>query len=314
MSDFADDREAEIERMCNTSHEEFVKSVNQLLRIREGTVALTKEILSLNESIQSSTEQLVEQKKILVESHGVRRNINEASYALQDCLKVLRLANQVHDLLAKKSHYAALRALDELQNVHLRGVLQYKLSDMIQRSVPATQKAIAEAVMADLSTWLYRIREMSQYLGELAFYHNDLRKTRQIERAERTPYLSHFRLNSAIELVSDEHEEYDLLNTEDLQVDFTPLLEAIHIYQSLGEMDRFRAEYASNRRKQKELLLSPTSIPVAEEGMPELYNLLEEIAGFAIVERATMKRVPDLRSVVEVSELHDMCIQTIAMF
>ena len=185
LNEFASESEAEIERQCNTNHQEFVTSVNQLLRIREGTVSLTNEILDLNQSIQASTEKLVEQKKALVESRGVRQNIDEASHALQDCLEVLRLANQVHDLLAKKSHYAALRALDELQKVHLQSVTQYSISDMIQKSVPATQKAIAEAVMADLNTWLYRVREMSQYLGELSFYHTDLRKNRQAERAEK---------------------------------------------------------------------------------------------------------------------------------
>lgn len=243
----------------------------------------------------------MEQKKALVESRGVRQNIDEASHALQDCLEVLRLANQVHDLLAKKNHYAALRALDELQNVHLQSVTQYSISDMIQKSVPATQKAIAEAVMADLNTWLYRVRETSQYLGELSFYHTDLRKNRQAERAEKTPYLSQFKFNSAIELVSDEDFEYDLLNSEEVQVDFTPLFEALHIHESLGQMDKFRAEYAATRRRQKELLLPP-SISLVDDDMANLHTLLEDIAGFAIVERATMKRVPDLRSTVDVSQ------------
>jgi exocyst complex component 6 len=35
--------------------------------------------------------------------------------------------------------------------------------------------------------------------------------------------------------------------------------------------------------------------------MANLHTLLEDIAGFAIVERATMKRVPDLRSTVDVN-------------
>lgn len=300
LFEFAGDREDEIERVCNAGHQEFVTSVNQLLRIREGTVNLTTEILDLNQSIQSSTEKLVEQKKALVESRGLRQNINEAGHALQDCLEVLRLANQVHDLLAKKSFYAALRALDELQNVHLHGITQYKIAEMIRRSVPATQKTITDAVMSDLNTWLFRIREMSQYLGELSFYHTDLRKKRQQERAEHIPYLSHFKLNSAIELVSDEHEEYDVLNNEDLQVDFSPLFECLHIHQSLGQMDRFRTEYAATRRRQKELLL-PASISLVDEDMANLHSLLEDMAGFAIVERATMKRAPDLRSAVDVS-------------
>lgn len=274
-------------------------SVNQLLHVRERTVSLTSEILGLNESIQSSTEKLAEQKKALVESRGVRQNIDEATRALQDCLEVLRLANQVHDLLGKKNHYSALRALDELQNVHLKEITQYKIAEMIQRSVPATEKLIAEAVMTDLNTWLFRIRESSQFLGEVAFYHTEQRRTRQKERAEASAYLSNFKLNSALELVSDEIEEFSILDNEDLQVDFTPLFECIHIHDALGQTDKFRAEYATTRRQQKDLLV-PVSITLVDAEAASLSELLEGIAGFAIVERATMKKAPELRSAVDV--------------
>lgn len=308
LTRFANDRESQIENICTSTHQEFVTSINQLLGIREGTVNLTSEILNLNQSIQSSTKKLAEQKKALVESRSHRQNIDETSKALQDCLEVLLLANQIYELLAKKNHYAALRALDELQNIHLKGVIHYKIAEVIQRSVPVTQKAIADAVMADLNTWLYRIREMSQYLGEISLYHTDLRRVRLKERAEKMPYLEHFKLNSAIELVSDEHEEFDLLQNDDLQVDFTPLFECLHIHQSLGQMDKFRTEYATTRRRQKELLLPPSIDLVDEEGA-SLHTLLEEIAGFAIVEKTTMKRIPDLRSPVDVCPCGSYSVQ-----
>ena len=264
---------------------------------------------TLNQSIQSSTEKLADQKKALVESRAVRQNIDEATQTLRDCLEVLRLANQVHDLLSKKSHYSALRALDELQNVHLKEITQYKIADLIQKSVPATKKLIAEAVMTDLNTWLFRIRETSQFLGEVAFYHLEQRRTRQKERAEAMPYLSNFKLNSAIELVSDETEEFDVLDNEDVSVDFTPLFECLHIHNALGQTDRFRAEYAATRRQQKELLM-PASITLIDPDGLSLNSLLEGIAGFAIVEKATMRNAPELRSAVDVEELWDSMCQT----
>jgi hypothetical protein len=291
---YAEERESDIERMCNMNHQEFLTSVNELQRVREGTVNLTSEILKLNQSIQASTEKLAEHKQALVDSRGIRQKIDEAMRGLTDCLEVLRVANTVHELLAKKNHYGALRALDELQNVHLKEVVQYKLADMIQASVPATQKLIAEAVMTDLNTWLYRIRETSQFLGEVAFYHTELRRTRQKERMESDPYLRNFKLNSAIEMVFDESEEFDVLDNEELTVDFTPLFECLHIHEALSQSDRFRTEYAATRRQQKELLL-PGSISLANEDDASLSSLLEGIAGFAIIERATMRKAHNLR-------------------
>ncbi|KFX90216.1 hypothetical protein V495_01967 [Pseudogymnoascus sp. VKM F-4514 (FW-929)] len=313
LSQYAAQRETEIEKMCNLNHQEFLTSVNKLQKVREGTVKLTSEILELNQSIQSSTEKLAEHKKALVDSRGVRQNIDEAAQALKDCLEVLRVSNHVHELLGQKNHYGALRALDELQNVHLKEVTQYKLADMIQKSVPATQKLIAEAVMNDLNTWLYRIRETSQFLGEVAFYHTELRRTRQKERMEANPYLRNFKLNSAIEMVFDESEEFDALDNDELRVDFTPLFECLHIHEALGQSDKFRTEYAATRRRQKELLL-PSSISLLENDDSSLSSLLEGIAGFAIIERATMRRAHNLRSPVDVDELWDsMCQAAISL-
>jgi hypothetical protein len=309
------EREAEIEKICNSNHQEFVSSVNQLLRVREGTVKLGSEILDLNQSYQISTEKLASQKKALVDSRSVRQNIDETTSALNACLEVLRLANQVHDLLGKKRHYAALRALDELRNVHLREVSRYKIAELIERSVPATQKLIADAVMADLKTWLYRIREASQYLGEVAFYHTEKRRARMKERIEKDDRLARFKLNSAIELVADEMEEFDILNDEETetQVDFSPLFECMHIHETLGQTEEFKHEYAVTRKKQKELLI-PSSVTLLDEDEADLRGLLESIAGFSIVERATMRKTNNFRAAMDVDELWEsMCQSSIRL-
>lgn len=312
LNQISTEREAEIERICNTNHQEFINSVNQLQNVREGTVALTSEIMELSQSIEATTEKLAEQKKALVESRSVRQNIDDTTQALKDCLEVLRLANQVHDLLGKKTHYAALRALDELQNVHLREVTRFKIAEMIERSVPATQRLIAEAVMSDLNTWLYRIRETSQFLGEVAFYHTEMRRARQKERwgEDSAHPLAAYKLNSAVELVADEEEEFDVLNNDEVQVDFSPLFECLHIHEALGKTDKFRTEYAATRRRQKELLV-PSTLNLEDEENAGLSSLLEGIAGFAIVERATQQKTPEnFRTHADVEELWDSMVQS----
>lgn len=308
-------KEREIESICNSNHQEFVGSVQQLLTVRDGTVNITGQILDLNKSIQESTGNLAQQKKALVESRSIRQNIDEAAEALDACLEVLRLSNQVHDLLGKKRHYAALKALDELRNVHLREISRYKLAELIEKSVPATQKLIADAVMNDLNTWLYRIREASQYLGEVAFYHTESRRGRLKKRIEEDAIFRKFRLNSAIELVADEMDEFDVLSNEetDMNFDFTPLFECMHIYETLGKLDHFKTDYAATRRRQKELLI-PTTLNLLDEEDADLSSLLESIAGFAIVERATTKRTDNFRATVDVDELWDsMCQSAIAL-
>lgn len=305
LSQYADDREADIETIGLTKHEEFLGSVSQLQRVREGTVALTGEILELNQSIQASTEKLAEQKQGLVNTRAVRQNIADASDALKESLQILHAVNNAHDLIRKKKYYGALKSLEDLQNEYLVPTIQnmyatqHRLADLIQKSIPASQKTISEAVMTDLNTWLFRIRETSQFLGEVAFYHTELRRTRQRERVEKNKFLKNFQLNSAIELVFDESEEFDVLDNEELQVDFTPLFECLHIHEALGQSDKLRSDYAATRRQQKDLLM-PNSVNLEADDESSLSSLLEGITGFAIIEKATMRRVPQIRSSVDV--------------
>ncbi|RYP61617.1 hypothetical protein DL769_007615 [Monosporascus sp. CRB-8-3] len=319
LTQYADDREADIEQIGLTKHEEFLSSVNQLQDVRERTVALTAEILELNQSIQASTEKLAEQKQALVDTRAVRENISDVSDALKESLKILHAVNNSHELIRKKKYYGALKSLEDLQNEFLiptiqnKYATQHRLAYMIQKSIPASQKTISEAVMTDLNTWLFRIRETSQFLGEVAFYHTELRRTRQKQRIEGDGFLSQFKLNSAIELVFDESEEYDVLDNEELQVDFTPLFEALHIHEALGQSDKFRSEYAATRRRQKELLL-PSSVSLTTDDETSLSSLLEGISGFAIIEKATMRRAPQLRTAIDVEELWDsMCSAAISL-
>lgn len=316
---YAEDREQDIEQIGLTKHDEFLNSVNQLQNVREGTVALTAEILDLNQSIQASTQKLAAQKEALVDVKAVRQNISEAADGLRNSLMILHSVNQAHALVKNKQYYGGLKALDDLQNEFLiptiqnKYATQHKLADIIQVSIPASQKSISEAVMADLNQWLFRIRETSQFLGEVAFYHTALRRTRQKERMDSNPFLRNFKLNSAIELVFDESEDFDVLDNEELAVDFSPLFECMHIMDALGRSDKFRVEYAATRRQQKDLLL-PSSVSLKEPEVDEngeplpgndnnLSSLLEGIAGFAIIEKATMRRAHSLRSPVDVSML-----------
>jgi hypothetical protein len=308
LTRYSEDREADIERIGLTKHEEFLDSVSRLQLVRADTVTLTTEILKLNQSIQSSTEKLAEQKGALVNTKAIRQNIADATEALKDSLRVLHAVNHAHDLIRQKNYYSALKSLEDLQNEHLVPILQnryatqHRLADVIQKSIPGSQKAISEAVMTDLNTWLFRVRETSQFLGEVAFYHTEIRRSRQRKRVESDQFLANFKLNSSIELVCDESEEFDVLDNEELQVNFTPLFEALHIHDALGHSDRFRSEYAATRRQQKDLLL-PASVELLADDESSLSSLLEGIAGFAIIEKETMRRVPHLRSAADVSSL-----------
>ena len=81
----------------------------------------------------------------------------------------------------------------------------------------------------------------------------------------------------------------------------------------LGERDEFRVTYASVRRQQKELLM-PSSLSFTNEDIGSLNQLLEGIAGFALLEKATMRKTGNFRSPTDVDELWDsMCKKAISI-
>ncbi|CAG8465584.1 12000_t:CDS:10 [Ambispora gerdemannii] len=96
---FVRKKEGEIERMCNSNYQEFVHSVDQLLKVRQGTVNLKNKIIDLNYDVQLSGKKLATKKKELIQTRRIQKNIDEAVETLQTCLYVLDLANRVNNLI-----------------------------------------------------------------------------------------------------------------------------------------------------------------------------------------------------------------------
>ena len=95
------------------------------------------------------------------------------------------------------------------------------------------------------------------------------------------------------------------MNNEEagIETDFSPLFEAMHINETLGKADQFRVEYAADRRTQKDLII-PTKLNLLDEECSDLSSLLESIAGFAIIEKATISKTTSLRQQSDVSALY----------
>jgi len=307
LDEYAESRESEIEAISLPEQQGLLDSVEQLQKIQEEIATLSRDILEISQSIQSSTEKAAEKMQRLVDVSGVRRNTRDASNALRGSLEILYAANYAYDLIrSKKKYLAALRSLEDLQKDHLIPSIQSKygphqqLASAVQKSIATCQRAISEATMADLNTWLFRIRETSQFLGEVAFRQTELRRIRQRKRSEENQLMTNFKLNSAIELVLDETEQFDILDNEELHIDFTPLFECMHVHETLGQSDKFRTEYSATRQQQKDLFF-PASVNLTDaDDESSLSSLLEGIAGFAIIEMATVHRAPQLRSTVDV--------------
>lgn len=58
-------KEMEIEKMCNSNYQEFVQSVDRLLKVRQGTVDLKDKIHTLNTDVQLAGKELTAKVTII---------------------------------------------------------------------------------------------------------------------------------------------------------------------------------------------------------------------------------------------------------
>jgi len=131
-------------------------------------------------------------------------------------------------------------------------------------SLPSLRAQIKDAVTASMKQWLLEIRNISTEVGRLAVEAMESRTRRWRSKRERDPLLRMSRVGSAVELITYEKTEckwfppalvnkvyiqiVNVLNNDNLRVDFKPLFECIHIYTSLDSLSALQKSYQADRK------------------------------------------------------------------
>ncbi|KAI7894923.1 exocyst complex subunit Sec15-like-domain-containing protein [Mucor mucedo] len=293
-------KDGEIERMCNSHYQEFVHAVDQLLKVRQGSVELRRKLADVNETLQSRGTRWAERKRELTNARKVQQNVEDAIEALQSSLIVLESANKVNELLDKKIYYSALKTLETLENDRLGQTTEYTFTKMLSQDVPIMQNTIKSTVTVELKEWLARVREISREIGNLAMQRMQERQDRWRSKTTENPKLKnlqHHQVNSAIEMVVNEGLE--------INIDFEPLYRCIHVYETLGKRNEFKTSYSEDRRAQANLALS-TPINLRDGNLTTFETLLQDIVGFFIIEHMILHNTTEFRSQAEVDGLWEM--------
>ncbi|KAG0043847.1 hypothetical protein BGZ83_010980 [Gryganskiella cystojenkinii] len=302
-------KEIEIEKMCNTNYQEFVQSVDRLLKVRQGTVDLKNKIHTLNSDVQGAGSELTAKKRELIESKKILENIATATETLKTCIHFLDLANRVNVQVENRKYYSALRIVDEIQVVHLRSVIQFEFARHMQDCIPILQHAIKDAVTTEVKEWLFSIRTSQKEMGKVAMDTMAARQQRWRERSSRGFKLktSHT-VNSAVEMAINEEIEVDIMDTNNVKLDFKPLYQCLHIYDELGQRAEFRTSYAEDRKAQAKLTLSSinSSFNLKDRNTDNFRSLLQDIAGFFIVEHIILYSTTNFRTQAQLDELCEL--------
>uniref|UniRef100_A0A8C4ZZI7 Exocyst complex component n=1 Tax=Gadus morhua TaxID=8049 RepID=A0A8C4ZZI7_GADMO len=263
----------EIEKMCNFHHQGFVDAITELLKVRADA-----EKLMVSRCTQGGF--LIEE---VVCCRLQQRNMATTVERLQLCLP------------GRRAYYAALKTMEQLENVYIPRVGQYRFCQIMAENLPRLRDQIKEISMSDLKDFLESIRKHSDKVGEAAM--------KQVGPGGR-----YGRTNAAeedLQMVSEEEEEEE----EGDLVDFSPVYRCLHIYTILGDRETFENYYRKQRKKQARLVLQPqASMHETVEGYRRYFN---QIVGFFVVEDHILHATQGLVTRAFTEELWNMALSKI---
>uniref|UniRef100_A0A493TKV8 Exocyst complex component n=1 Tax=Anas platyrhynchos platyrhynchos TaxID=8840 RepID=A0A493TKV8_ANAPP len=312
----------EIEKMCNFHHQGFVDAITELLKVRADAEKLKVQVTDTNRRLQDAGKEVIAQTEEIIRCRVQQRNITTVVEKLQLCLPVLEMYSKLKEQMNVKRYYSALKTMEQLENLYLPRVSQYRFCQIMIENLPKLREEIKEISMSDLKDFLESIRKHSDRIGETAMKQAQQQKTfsTTLQKQNNVNYGRNMHLGRSRILESkneitlkrtfeedDEHEE-EVLTAQDL-VDFSPVYRCLHIYSVLGDGEIFENYYRKQRRKQARLVLQPqSSMHETVEGYRRYFS---QIVGFFVVEDHILHVTQGLVTRTYTDELWNMALSKI---
>uniref|UniRef100_A0A8B9KTR5 Exocyst complex component n=1 Tax=Astyanax mexicanus TaxID=7994 RepID=A0A8B9KTR5_ASTMX len=290
----------EIEKMCNFHHQGFVDAITELLKVRADAEKL---MVSRSQDYCGFLHQEVIRCRIQ------QRNMATTVEKLQLCIPGKPRKVKVSEgSFCRFAYYAALKTMEQLENIYIPRVSQYRFCQIMAETLPKLREEIKEISMSDLKDFLESIRKHSDKIGETAMRQVRDAVQKQASLGCAKPLYS---LNGRTTLQHNGLVGEDAADEEEAQdlVDFSPVYRCLHIYTVLGDRETFENYYRKQRKKQARLVLQPQSnMHETVEGYRKYFN---QIVGFFVVEDHILHATQGLVTRAFTDELWNMALSKI---
>jgi hypothetical protein len=159
LDEYEKKRREEIEMICTQNYAEFIRSVQEILKMRADVTRLKTKVFELNSDIQHTGQEALDVAASLEEQRQLRRNVDDAIVVTLQCVQLATLATAVKEELDSHNIYGALKArkalqenLQEQQHVHMRPVVQ-----RLRRWLPEVDQMIKSQAISDCTDWLVEV-------------------------------------------------------------------------------------------------------------------------------------------------------------
>uniref|UniRef100_A0A671S2C9 Exocyst complex component n=1 Tax=Sinocyclocheilus anshuiensis TaxID=1608454 RepID=A0A671S2C9_9TELE len=257
----------EIEKMCNFHHQGFVDAITELLKVRADAEKLMGQVSDTNRRLQDAGREVTAQTEEVIRCRIQQRNMATTVEKLQLCIP----GETPHLRKNLTIYYSALKTMEQLQNIYIPRVSQYRFCQIMAETLPKLREEIKEISMSDLKDFLESIRKHSDKIGETAMRQVGFYILFYIFYFIFYFILFYFILFFyfiKIDCCTSRFQNlvyveaslflFKVLTVQDL-VDFSPVYRCLHIYTVLGDRETFENYYRKQRKKQARLVLQPQS-------------------------------------------------------
>ncbi|KAK8552399.1 hypothetical protein V6N13_120799 [Hibiscus sabdariffa] len=301
-------KEVEIEDLCKTHYEEFIRAVDELRGVLVDAEELKSDLSSDNFRLQEVGSALLLKLEELLESYSIKKSVTEAIKMSRICIQVLELCVKCNKHLSLGQFYLALKAVDLVEKNYLQNFPVNKIKIVIEKAIPMIKAHIEKKVTSHFNEWLVHIRSSAKDIGQTAIGHASSARQRDEEMRERqrkAEEMSMAGMDFVYQLDVDEVAEDSVL-----KFDLTPLHRSYHIHTCLGLQEQFRDYYYKNRLLQ---LTSDLQIPSSQPFIESHQTYLAQIAGYFIVEDRVLRTSGGLLSVEQVETMWETTVAKVVL-
>lgn len=184
LGEYVQLKDQEIERLCHAYYQDFVTSVDQMLRVRTEAGSLKQKIVSMNKSLQEVGAHLLQQEEAVLRLRQSQQNLLEGSAILGAMTSVLQHVGDANDLFSQRRYYAALKATARAEEECGPLARRFELAQMILERVPGMRYRVRTAVLTDMQSWFLAARTCARQVGRLAMADRDAHRN-DADRLER---------------------------------------------------------------------------------------------------------------------------------
>uniref|UniRef100_A0A3P8YMG4 Exocyst complex component n=1 Tax=Esox lucius TaxID=8010 RepID=A0A3P8YMG4_ESOLU len=303
----------EIEKMCNFHHQGFVDAITELLKVRADAEKLMGQVTDTNRRLQDAGREVTQTEEV-IRCRIQQRNMATTVEKLQLCIPGEKMSV---DLSSR--YYAALKTMEQLEEVYIPRVSQYRFCQIMAENLPKLREEIKDISMSDLKDFLESIRKHSDKIGETAMKQAQQHRTFNSAVQKQASGMGYGKplyslngqipsQNNGLGLEDDDQSEEEVLTAQDL-VDFSPVYRCLHIYTVLGDRETFENYYRKQRKKQARLVLQPQSN--MHETVAGYRRYFNQIVGFFVVEDHILHATQGLVTRAFTEEIWNMALSKI---